>query len=159
MSVLKRNRSESQLEFYNTAITIRAELTKFVMNEKIIPKRWRPVFTFPLVSMLIKLINNITAANTIYPQKPKTNAKAEWEAYLQGALKRREYQTEAVITVEQIFQHLQYILTTLPVDANKFRPVTQLLVKEAQLLRGWRKADYKFIKDYEERGEQEATKE
>ena len=68
MSVLKRNRSESQLEFYNTATKVRAELTRFVMNEKVVPKRWRPVFTFPMVEHLIKLFDSITAANTIYPQ-------------------------------------------------------------------------------------------
>ena len=136
MSVLKRNRSESQLEFYNTATEIRSELTKFVMNEKIVPKRWRPVFTFPMVEHIIAMMDNITAANTIYPQN------------LQEAEMRREYQTKAIITVEQIFQMLQYMLTTLPVDANKFRPVTKLLAKEAQLLRGWRKADYKFIKEF-----------
>ena len=141
MSVLKRNRSESQLEFYNTATKVRAELTRFVMNEKVVPKRWRPVFTFPMVEHLIKLFDSITAANTIYPQN------------LREAVKRREYQTEAIITVEQIFQLLQYLLTTLPVDANKFRPVTQLLIEEAKLLRGWRKADYKFIKEFTEQGE------
>ncbi len=136
MSVLKRFRSESALEFYNTAITIRAELTRFVMNEKIVPKRYRPVFTFPMTNLLIKLVNNITAANTIYP---KSLAEAE---------KRRDYQTEAIINVEQIFQHLQYILDTLPADPDKFQPVTELLVKEAQLLRGWRKAGCKFIKEF-----------
>ena len=140
MSVLKRNRSESQLEFYNTATELRAELTRFVMSEKIVPKRWRPVFTFPMVNHIIALFDNITAANTIYPKS------------LREAEMRREYQTKAIITVEQIFQLLQYLLTTLPVDANKFRPVTQKLVKEAQLLRGWRKADYKFIAQYREAG-------
>ena len=136
MSVLKRYRSESQLEFYNTATRLRAELTRFVMNEKIVPKRYRPVFTFPMVSRLIELFNNITAANTIYPKS------------LREAELRREYQTKAIITVEQIFQLLQYMLTTLPINANKFRPVTQMLIKEAQLLRGWRKNDYKFIVQY-----------
>lgn len=141
MSVLKRNRSESQLEFFNTATQIRVELTRFVMNEKIVPKRWRPVFTFPMVNLLTKMINSITAANTIYPQS------------LREAEKRREYQTEAIITVEQIFQHLHYMIATLSVDVNKFRPITKLLVKEGQLLRGWRKADHKFIKEFQEQKE------
>ena len=146
MSVLARNRSESQLEFYNTATKIRAEMTRFVMNEKIVPKRYRPVFAFPMVNHLIALFDNITAANTIYPQKPKDeNDKATMELYLKEVMKRREYQTKAIITVEQIFQLLQYMLTTLPVAANKFQPVTELLMKEAQLLRGWRKADNKYF--------------
>ena len=139
MSVLKRNRSESQLEFYHNATLVRAELTRFVMNEKVVPKRWRPVFTFPMVEKLIRLFDEITAANTIYP---RTAREAEM---------RREYQTRAIITVEQILQLLQYMITTLPVDPDKFQPVTELLVKEAALLRGWRKADNKFIEQFKEK--------
>ena len=134
MSVLKRNRSESHLEFYHTASKIRSELTKFVMNEKIVPKRWRPVFTFPMVDRAIRMMDNIVAANTIYPQ------------CLREAEMRRDYQTQAIITVEQIFQLLQFMLNTLPIAPDKFQPLTEMLVKEGQLLRGWRKADYsKFI--------------
>ena len=137
MSVLKRNRSESHLEFYHTATIIRSDLTRFVMNEKIVPKRWRPVFTFPMIERINRLMDNITAANTIYPQN------------LREAETRRDYQTAAIITVEQIFQLLQFMLDTLPVDPNKFQAVTEMLVKEGALLRGWRKADYKFITQFQ----------
>ena len=136
MSVLKNKRGESQLEFYHTATIIRAELTRFVMNEKIVPKRWRPVFTFPMVEKIVKLIDYITAANTIYPQN------------IREAERRRDYQTQAIITVEQILQLLQYMLDTLCVNPDKFQPVTELLAKEATLLRGWRKADNKFLEKY-----------
>lgn len=136
MSVLKNNRSESQLEFYNTATLIRAELTRFVMNDKVVPKRWRPVFTFPMTEKVIRLVDCITAANTIYPQNRR-------EAEM-----RREYQTQAIITVEQILQLLRFMLDTLPVDPDKFQPVTELLVREAALLRGWRKSDNKFMEKF-----------
>ena len=138
MSVLKNKRSESQLEFYHTATLIRTELTRFVMNEKVVPKRWRPVFKFPMVEKVIKLFDYITAANTIYPQN------------LREAERRRDYQTQAIITVEQILQLLQYMLTTLSINPDKFQPVTELLVKEAALLRGWRKSDNKFIAKFKE---------
>ena len=137
MSVLKNKRSESQLEFYHTATLIRTELTRFVMNEKIVPKRWRPVFTFPMIEKIIKLVDYITAANTIYPQN------------LREAERRRDYQTQAIITVEQIVQLLQYMLDTLSVNPDKFQPVTELLMKESALLRGWRKADNKFIQKFQ----------
>lgn len=129
MSVLKNKRSQSQLEFYHTATVLRSELTRFVMNEKNIPKRYRPVFTFPMVEKLIQLFDCITAANTIYPQ---TDHEAEM---------RRDYQTKAIITVNQILQLLQYLLTTLPIDADKLQPITELLLKEEALLKGWRKSD------------------
>lgn len=137
MSVLKNNRGESQMEFYHTAILARAELTRFVMNDNIVPKRWRPVFTFPIIEKVIALIDNITAANTIYPQNMR-----EYEM-------RREYQTKAIITVEQIIQLLQFMLTTLPICADKFQPVTELLMKEGALLRGWRKADNKLKEKFD----------
>ena len=107
------------------------------MNEKIVPKRWRPVFTFPMIEKIIKMVDYITAANTIYPQS------------LREAERRRDYQTQAIITVEQIVQLLQYMLTTLPINPDKFQPVTELLTREAALLRGWRKADYKFIQEFQ----------
>lgn len=137
MSVLKINRSESQMEFYHTATLARAELTRFVMSENIVPKRWRPVFTFPIIEKVIALIDNITAANTIYPQNMR-----EYEM-------RREYQTKAIINVEQIIQLLQFMLTTLPICADKFQPVTELLMKEGALLRGWRKADNKLKEKFD----------
>lgn len=137
MSVLKRNRSESHLEFYHTATIIRSDLTRFVMNEKIVPKRWRPIFTFPMIERVNRLMDNITAANTIYPQN------------LREAEIRRDYQTAAIITVEQIFQLLQFMLDTLSVNPDKFQPITEMLVKESALLRGWRKADYKFITQFQ----------
>ena len=137
MSVLKNNRGESQMEFYHTATLARAELTRFVMNDNIVPKRWRPVFTFPIIEKVIALIDNITATNTIYPQNMR-----EYEM-------RREYQTKAIITVEQIIQLLQFMLTTLPICADKFQPVTELLMKEGALLRGWRKADNKLKEKFD----------
>lgn len=137
MSVLKRNRSESHLEFYHTATIIRSDLTRFVMNEKIVPKRWRPIFTFPMIERVNRLMDNITAANTIYPQN------------LREAEARRDYQTAAIITVEQIFQLLQFMLDTLSVNPDKFQPITEMLIKESALLRGWRKADYKFITQFQ----------
>lgn len=125
------------MEFYHTATLARAELTRFVMNDNIVPKRWRPVFTFPIIEKVIALIDNITAANTIYPQNMR-----EYEM-------RREYQTKAIITVEQIIQLLQFMLTTLPICADKFQPVTELLMKEGALLRGWRKADNKLKEKFD----------
>lgn len=138
MSVLKNQRSQSQLEFYHTATLIRNELTRFVMNDKVVPKRWRPVFTFPMIEKLIGLIDYITAANTIYPQN------------LHEVEMRRDYQTKSIITVEQILQLLQYMISTLEVDPNKFKPAVELLMKEAALLRGWRKSDNKLKEKLEE---------
>lgn len=139
MSVLKSKRGESELEFYHTATEIRAIAVRLVMNENIVPKRWRPVFTFPMVQKVNGLIDSITAANTIYPVN-------EHELEM-----RRDYQNAAIIKVEQILQHLQFMLETLQFSADKLQPITELLVKEAQLLRGWRKANSKIAQKLREK--------
>jgi len=107
------------------------------MSDKNVPKRWRPVFTFPMVEKVICLIDCITAANTIYPQNLH-----EYEM-------RRDYQTKAIITVEQIVQLLQFMMMTLPINPDKFQPITEMLMKEAALLRGWRKADNKLKEKFD----------
>lgn len=109
MSVLKNKRSESQLEFYHTATLIRTELTRFVRNDKVVPKRWRPVFSFPMVEKVIKLFDCIIAANTIYPQN------------LREAERRRDYQSQAIITAEQILQLLLCLPPCPSVPKNSSR--------------------------------------
>lgn len=42
-NVLMRKRSISELEFWKTGSEIRAALTRFLMSENNVPKRWRPV--------------------------------------------------------------------------------------------------------------------
>lgn len=109
------------------------------MNEKVVPKRWRPIFAFPLIDKVIKLFDCITAANTIYPQN------------LHEAETRRDYQTEAIITVEQILQLLEYLLSTLPVNPDKLQPLTAMLLREEDLLKGWRKSDNRFLDKFQKR--------
>lgn len=127
-NVLARRRSISELEFYKNACELRAVLTRFVMNEKNVPKRYKFVFAMPMINLLLDLFNNITMANTIY-------ALNEHEAQL-----RRDYQTKAIANCEQIVQLLQYITDTLTTDINKLKIPVDLLKKEMALLRAWRKS-------------------
>ena len=60
-NVLRRNRAISEMEYIHTAIAIRNEVTRLVMNEKIIPKRYRYVYSIPMIDICRKLIEN---ANT-----------------------------------------------------------------------------------------------
>lgn len=47
-AVFSRKRNISDLQFYATAKDIRKYLTRFVMNEKHIPKKYRYVFSIPM---------------------------------------------------------------------------------------------------------------
>ncbi|MDL2318552.1 hypothetical protein LJC74_05690 [Eubacteriales bacterium OttesenSCG-928-A19] len=119
----------SELEFYQNATQLRIELTRLVMNEKHVPKRYRFIFAQPIITMLRNLMNGIIAANTIYP----TNDH-ELE-------QRRDYQTRAIIHCEQLLQELQYMMTVLPIGAETLRPATERIVAETRLLKAWRKTN------------------
>lgn len=126
-NVLLRNRSVSELEFWKNGSDIRATVTQFLMRETNVPKRWRPVFTFPGVDLARRLMEEITAANTIYPT-------TEQEVEL-----RRTHQTEAVIVCEQLIQHLQWVVDTLPVKVSSLEDIVEMINKEVALLKAWRK--------------------
>jgi len=127
-NVLSRKRSLSELEFWKNATEIRAVFVRYLMNENKVPKRWRPVFTFPGINYALKLMEEITAANTIYP----TN-----EAELN---QRRIHQNEAVIACEQIIQHIQFMIDTLDgVNVSDFTNLGDMIFKEVALIKAWRK--------------------
>lgn len=128
-NVLLRNRSVSELEFWKNGADIRAVVTQFLMRENNVPKRWRPVFTFPGIDLARRLMEEITAANTIYPT---TEQEVE---------QRRAHQTEAVIVCEQIIQHLQWLVDTLPVKVSSLEGIVEMVNREVALLKAWRKAN------------------
>ena len=128
-SVLARNRSLSELEFYKNACELRGVLTRFVMSDKNVPKKYRFVFAIPMTELLKDLMYNVTAANTIYPIN-------EHEVQM-----RRDFQTMAIANCEQIFQMMEYMVDTLPIDVNKLKQAIELTMKETALLKSWRKTN------------------
>ena len=126
-SVLKNKRSLSELEFYHNATMLRAELTRFVLSEKNVPKSYRLYFALPMKTKLTELFDFITGANTIYP---KSDHELE---------QRRDYQTKAIIVCEQILQELQYMISVLPINVTKLDNIVEMLNKEIALLKAWRK--------------------
>lgn len=128
-NVLLRNRSVSELEFWKNGSDIRAVVTQFLMRENNVPKRWRPVFTFPGIDLARRLMEEITAANTIYPT---TEQEVE---------QRRAHQTEAIIICEQIIRHLQWLVDTLPVKVSSLADIVEMINREIALLKAWRKTN------------------
>ena len=95
---------------------------------KNVPKRYKFVFAMPMIDLLLELFNNIVMANSIYPVN-------------EHELEIRDCQTKAIGNCEQIIQLLQYLIETLPVDANKLVSITESIKKEIALLKNWRKAN------------------
>ena len=89
-NVHRRFRKETELQFLVTAQELQFELTKFVMREKNIPKKWRLIIEQPLIAKVDELLDNLNYANTIFP----TNI-SEYEM-------RSKYQTLAVCNCWQL---------------------------------------------------------
>ncbi len=79
-----------------------------------------------------ELFENITAANTIYP-----NTMAEFNL-------RRNYQWKAIANCQQLEQLLLRIIRQFPVDAEKYMHVVELIQEETTTLRNWKKSDNKI---------------
>lgn len=165
MSVLKNKRSVSSLEFYHNAIMLRREITMLLLRDFGIKDKVRSVKSlygvpgmepedeqkfreivekyemkatiieeYPawlidkmrnnIMNILHNMIMNITQANTIYPV-------CESEFY-----DRRNFQNHAIGNCEQLLQEMQYIISIIPVDAQKYIRYVEMIEKEIALLKG-----------------------
>ena len=156
MSVLKNRRHLSKLEFFNTAISLRRDITNLLLRDFGIKDRTRTFintetgkeytvieeypdwliihFRQNILLILRNLVHHITAANTIYPVN-----LAEVQA-------RRLYQDKAIINCEQLLQEFQYCADIFPVKLSKFMPFIDSIELEIKLLKGWRKSTNQFEK-------------
>lgn len=175
MSVPTWKRSISKMEFFHNALELRKELTNLLMRDFGIKNIKRdityvgkienftqdeldiiiPIFekykigkdfldVYPLwlrdktrtyiMDVLRNLISNITQANTIYP-----NCESEF-------YDRRNFQNHAIANCEELYQEMQYIISVLPTNVNKYMRYVDMIEKEIALLKGWRKSDNKILK-------------
>lgn len=91
-------------------------------------------FRSSLMEICRSLVMNITAANTIYPM-------SEPEYY-----DRRHLQTAAICDCQKLLQEMQYIISIVPVNAEKYMPYVEMIDFEIALLTGWRKSDNRLLK-------------
>ena len=168
MSVVKSKRSMSSLEFFHNAILLRKDITKLLMRDfgvktfhrnihfvadvhdfekedaevvqQIFDKydldRIQQIFDkerIYFMDILRSLFKNIVKANSIYP----VNMNEYYE--------RRNYQNSAIGDCEDLLQEMQYILTIMPVNAEKYMKYVEMIEKEIALLKGWRKSDNKIV--------------
>ncbi len=133
-SVFRRNHEPTGLEFWDNAQEIEIFLTRFLMNEKNVPKKYRYVYAIPILESVRSLQKHIVAANTIYPTD---------EAELD---KRKDEQQKAINANEIVIQEIQRMVLVLPIDVDKLDDVGGRLLRESALLRAWRKSS-KLQKD------------
>ena len=133
MSVLARLRSASKLDVLDLAEEIRAEATRLVWNTNVVPKGWRDVFAKPMCALCHKLHTQIRAANRI------------WRTTEELVEERKKKAQEAIDTLRDIYDLINYLATTLPVDWNRFDPLLNLMLKEEGKLKNW-KDNTKIVK-------------
>ena len=127
--IYRRDRKETGLEFWDTAVEIRKEVIRFLMNPNNVPKSYRFVFTFRIIGLTADLRDAITKANSTFPVN---------EHELQ---RRRDFQQDAINYNEAIIQNLQDMLDVLTnIDADKLDHIGDLLIRESALLRAWKKS-------------------
>lgn len=176
MSVLARKRKLSELKFYDNAIRLRRSMIYLLMRDlgakrgvrdikwmvKDIPpqdaelllavaernglKRFETDWPSWVIeklrddiwTLLTDMMTAITRAYTIF-----ATSKAE-------ADERRLNQDRAIACCESLLKELELAIDILPVDANKYKAQVKIITEEIMLLKGWRKAGNKKVKELEE---------
>ena len=129
-SVHKRLRKETELQFMQTAWELQFELTKFVMREKNLPKKWRLVLGCPIVEKVDELVDNLTYANCIYPTS------------ISDVELREKYQQMAVANCWQLQNKLVRMIECVEtVKIEKMENVINLLSDAENLIKKWKKSD------------------
>lgn len=100
------------------------------MNEKNVPKRYKNIFTLPLINKSQELVDIICSANNCYPKDADEYKR------------RKNLQQDALDIVEHILQRLQFMLEVLEhINPNKMQKIVELCVDETKLIKGWRTSD------------------
>lgn len=87
-----------------------------------------------ILNLCRNMIHEIFLANEIYLQ------------HLCECDERRLHQDLAIGYCENLIQELQYVITTLHVNIEKYETITKMIVHEQNLIKGWRKSDNKVRK-------------
>ena len=136
-NVHKRFRKETDLQFLVTAQELQFELTKFVMREKNIPKKWRLIIAAPVVAKVDELVDNLYFANSIFP----TN-KIEYQM-------RSKYQTLAVCNCFQLHNKIVKMIECVQsVKIENLEKIAELLESAEVLIKKWKKTDKERYKSF-----------
>lgn len=120
--------SQQQKDGYDKSVAKNKERYEAFI-EWFIPDEQKSIF-----NLCRNMIHEIFLANEIYPQ------------HLCECDERRLHQDLAIGYCENLIQELQYVITTLHVNIEKYETITKMIVHEQQLIKGWRKSDNKVRK-------------
>ena len=138
MSVPKRNRKPSRMEFLVLCDEIRADTTRVLMNRRLVEPKWKYTVAVPGIQMAQQICWYIKAANYIFPKDETALAT------------RRELQYKALGACAGLADHFRYCLETLcETDLNgsqknlveRFGKICEKINKLVDVLKGWQASD------------------
>lgn len=124
-NVLRRNRATSEVEFIHNATRIRREVTSMVMNEKVFPKRYRFVYSIPMINLCRELVKS---ANTYY----NCVGEDDDEAFLYK--RKKEALMNMYDRCEDILAEMQDARERLHIKMSVREQVVGLIVDEENLI-------------------------
>ena len=130
--VFKRLRGTTGTQFEITALDLQTEITKYCVNEKYVPKKWRLLIGVPLINKVDELVDNISFANSIYVTK--TSPESDFNL-------RRNYQIKAIANCYQLQNLIIKLENTVDkVTIKSLDKIIDLLCVERNLLLAWKKS-------------------
>ena len=121
-----RNRNLSTFEYFNTAVSIRNEVTRLVTSGSV-PKSYRFILAVPMAETARSVVFNLVKADAFYPN---TQRNVE---------ERKHYMTLALADLNQLYQDLQCLLAMkLPVKVAKFEEISESIENDIKLIKGAR---------------------
>lgn len=138
MSVPKRNRKPSRMEFLVLCDEVRADTTRVLINRRLVEPKWKYTVAVPGIQMAQQICWYIKAANYIFPKDETALAT------------RRELQYKALGACAGLADHFRYCLETLcETDLNgspknlveRFGKICEKINKLVDVLKGWKASD------------------
>ena len=174
MSVPKSQRNQSVMEFYHNALNLRHEITALLLRDFGLKKKIRTVEILVKMcdidpadkQTLTSILNKYKMDSSIIDEYPSwliaefrqtilgilrdmsLNIKMANSIYIQTKeeyTERRLFWDKAIGNCQQLLAEMQFVIETLPVDAEKYMRYVGMIDKQINLLKGVRKADNKAL--------------
>lgn len=126
--VFEKDRSESELDYFELARKIWAEVVRLVKSDGVVPKSCRFLLGVPTAETARSMVANISRAYHFYPSS----------AF--NVLERRRYLTLAIADCEQLLLDMQCMKDVgLPINVNRLENLVKMAEAEIGKLQSKRK--------------------
>lgn len=98
-----------------------------------------------ILEIIRRIESEFTAGNSIYP--------SETPAKIMEFCERRKHMDEAIAQCYVLKQELQYVISSLPVNLNRYENIAVEIERQIAMFKGVRQADNRLIKPKKRKGE------